>query len=612
MTLLVEVSNSQQRQRLEHAGGPLEFGRGPQQQWTRVVIDDMFVSRDQLRIEELADGQVRLENLSTRNAIELGAGTSLAPGQSREAAPPINLSVGKTTLVIGRLGTPESVGMGETLAGQKLAGQKVGAAEILGLTGLATIGVPGPARRRARPIMDLKDADQGVALEGLTQWLEIVIELQQAPAASVQFFEQTAQALLDLVALDLGLVLIRREGSWTIVGCAVTNDRVSVHYSRTLLEHVANQRRTFYQDLDQLGSQATSLANIESAVVSPVFGLQGEVVGALYGVRMQEGLAMRGGIDPLEAQLVQLLAAAAGANMARSLAARTRVQFEQFFSPELVRELERDPKLLEGRSEEVTVLFSDLRGFTVLSQRLGAEKTCRMVRDMMERLSDRIVEHGGVIVDYAGDGILAMWNAPAKQDDHAARACRAALAMLAELPALNARWGAETEGAALALGIGVNTGEVQVGNTGSTRKFKYGPHGHAVNLASRVQDATKHLGLPLLVSDSTRRQLPVGFSTRRLGQVRLPGVKDPVMLHEVRESQADAPWLALRDIYERALQCYEAAQWPRACETLMPLVAAYSHAEQFDVPTLKLMRRSWECLESRPETFEPIIEATTK
>src|SRR5262249_53518498 len=156
---------------------------------------------------------------------------------------------------------------------------------------------------------------------------------------------------------------------------------------------------------------------------------------------------------------------------------------------ELARELERNPDLLEGRDQEVTILVSDLRGYTSISQRLGAATTCRLVRDMMERLSGKIAEHHGVIVDYAGDGILAMWNAPVAQPDHAARACRAALAMQAELPALNAAW-QPVVGSPLVLGVGVNSGMAQVGNTGSSRKFKYGPHGHTVNLASRVQDAT--------------------------------------------------------------------------------------------------------------------------
>ena len=262
---------------------------------------------------------------------------------------------------------------------------------------------------------------------------------------------------------------------------------------------------------------------------------------------------------------MQLLAAAVGANLARSMAQRTRVQFEQFFSPDLVRELERDDKLLEGRTDEVTVLFSDLRGFTALSEKLGAQKTCRMLRNMMERLSERIVEHGGVIVDYAGDGILAMWNAPVKQPDHAARACRAGLAMLAELPALNARWG-EVAAGSLALGIGINTGEALVGNTGSLRKFKYGPHGPPVNLASRVQDATKKLGLPLLITAATRDRLPATLLTRRIGRVILPGVREPVVAYELFGEHASPEWLDRREKYESALTLFEAGQWSRACQ----------------------------------------------
>jgi adenylate cyclase len=330
----------------------------------------------------------------------------------------------------------------------------------------------------------------------------------------------------------------------------------------------------------------------------------------LYGVRTQFGLVSRGSIEPLEAQLVQLLAAAVGANLARSMAQRTRVQFEQFFSADLVRELQRDANLLEGRTEEVTILVSDLRGFTALSERLGPHRTCHMLRDMMERLTERIVEHGGVIVDYAGDGILAMWNAPVKQADHAARACRAGLAMLGELPALNARW-SDSVAASLALGIGINTGEALVGNTGSQRKFKYGPHGHTVNLASRVQDATKKLGLPLLITAATRERLPAAFLTRRIGRVALPGVREPVVAHELFGQHDSPEWIRLRDTYEAALTLFESGQWARACQALTPLLDVGEGAV-YDWPTLKLLRRAWECLETRPDRFDPIIEVSSK
>ena len=140
----------------------------------------------------------------------------------------------------------------------------------------------------------------------------------------------------------------------------------------------------------------------------------------------------------------------------------------QFFSPGLAEQLERNPALLEGRNQDVTILVSDLRGFSSLAERLGAQQTCWLVQDMMERLSNRIVEYDGLIVDYVGDGILAMWNAPVSQENHPLLACRAALAMLQEMPALAADWQNVVEGP-LTLGIGVNKGDPQVGNTGSTR-----------------------------------------------------------------------------------------------------------------------------------------------
>ena len=604
MPLRLDIANSVRRQQFDHDAGPLEFGRGPQREIKRFLIDgDPTVSRDQLRIEERPGGRVRVENLSQRIAVVVSGNGRIPELQSQELDLPLVLTIGQTRLSI-------------ELARRCEAGVKAGVPPETMITaslpqGLVSIPSPVHGPGSPTPSWDRDSVSAGNTAEQINLWLQKVIELQQAGAGSPEFYGKTAQALIDLVGMDLGLVLLQRDGSWSIAGSAVVSDEISVHYSKTLLNYVVAQRKTFYEDLNQLGGAASSLADLESGVASPIFGLQEDVVGVLYGVRARHGLLSRGSIEPLEAQLVQLLAAAAGANLARSVAQRTRVQFEQFFSPDLVRQLERDPNLLEGRTDEVTILFSDLRGFTALSERLGAHKTCRMLRDMMERLTERIVEHGGVIVDYAGDGILAMWNAPVKQADHAARACRAALAMLGELPALNARWGEEAAGS-LAMGIGINTGEALVGNTGSKRKFKYGPHGHPVNLASRVQDATKKLGLPLLITASTRNRLPATLLTRRIGRVVLPGVRDPVVAYELFGEHASPEWLNRRDTYETALTLFEAGQWSRACQTLMPLLDSESQRTVHDTPTLKLMRRAWECLETRPDPFDPIIEVSTK
>lgn len=580
--LSIRVSYAKRDQQFHHVTGPLEFGRGPRRVVERVLINDVYVSRDQLRLEELPDGRIRLDNLSLGKPLMLSDGTSLPAGVCREVALPVSLAVGQTRLEIQQE---------QATNGQKTVLQTIA----------QPIRPPAPGQV-GRPLTQLGDAP---APEILAHWLETVIALQRSAADLPELYDHAAGALVELIGLDEGLVLLRRNGNWETVAAHTSGTRGGSGFSRTLLDRVVAQRRTFYQDL-KLFAQPTSLAGVEAAVVSPIFGLHDEVIGALYGVRQMESLVDRGAIRPLEAEVVQLLAAAIGANLARASANRTRVQFEQFFSPELARELERDPALLEGRKQEVTVLFSDLRGFSTLAERLGPQHTCRLLRDLMERFSERIAEQGGVIVDYIGDGILAMWNAPAPQQDHAARACRAALAMLAELPALSDRW-RDQVGGPLHIGIGLNTGEAQVGNTGSSRKFKYGPLGHTVNVASRVQNATKDLRLPLLITASTHDQLQGAFATRRLGRVRVVGLTGPVMLYELHGGES-SEWPARRQAYEAALALYEARQWSSACQTLLPLLDLPDPKDTYDVATVKLMRQAWECLESPPKQFDPVLE----
>src|SRR5439155_11375644 len=129
-----------------------------------------------------------------------------------------------------------------------------------------------------------------------------------------------------------------------------------------------------------------------------------QIVGAVYGIRMRQAAVGETGIGPLEAQVVQLLASAAGIGLARqeqeAEAGRLRVQFEQFFSSSLAKELEKNPRLLEGQEREVTVMFTDIRGFSRLSERLGPSDICRLVSEVMDRITQRVKEFNGVVVDY--------------------------------------------------------------------------------------------------------------------------------------------------------------------------------------------------------------------
>ncbi|MEX0611244.1 MAG: adenylate/guanylate cyclase domain-containing protein, partial [Pirellulales bacterium] len=138
---------------------------------------------------------------------------------------------------------------------------------------------------------------------------------------------------------------------------------------------------------------------------------------------------------------------------------------------------------IRSQQREVTLLFADLRGFTELAASLEMiPLVCELAGHVMDCLTDAVSSHDGCVVDYFGDGLLAMWNAPSDQTDHAELACDAALEMLETLPAVTADWMGVIQ-TNLRLGIGVHTGIVQVGNAGSTRQKKYGPRGPNAHLA---------------------------------------------------------------------------------------------------------------------------------
>jgi len=278
-------------------------------------------------------------------------------------------------------------------------------------------------------------------------------------------------------------------------------------------------------------------------IAAPTLDAAGEVAGVLYGERRKEGppLALTGG--KLEALLVELLACGVATGLARQEQERARlkvqVQFEQFFTPQLAQKLRQEPDLLKGRAAEVTLLFCDVRSFSGFSEKLGPAGTVEWIGSVMGELSRCVVAEDGVLVDYIGDELLAMWGAPQPQADQAMRAVRAARAMVEALAGLNQRW-QPALGTPMGLGIGLNTGVAQVGNTGSQYKFKYGPLGDTVNVASRVQGLTKYLHRPLLVTAATRERLDGRqFIARRVVKTRLVNIKREVDLHEVEGASTE-------------------------------------------------------------------------
>ncbi len=345
---------------------------------------------------------------------------------------------------------------------------------------------------------------------------------------------------------------------------------------------------------------------------APIFDSHDRVVGAVYGSRSRITPHAGLGIGSLEAQVMQLLASVVGVGLARqeqeARALRRLVQLEQFFPGDLAREMEQNPHVLDGQEREVTVLFSDIRGFSHMAERLGPMDTFRLAGEVMDRLTTRVQETGGIVVHYAGDGLMALWNAPKDVPDHATRACRTALAMLADQTAFDADW-QQRLGRPVRLGIGINTGLALCGNSGSKKKFHYGALGHAVNLANRVEGATKQLGIPILLTGSTHAQLADGFATRRLCRARLPGIDGTPDLYELHAETATEEWQEWHVTYERGLALYEAGRWLEACRTLHTLLFGDS---EHDRPTLMLLARATQNLQQPPEPFDGVIEVGQK
>ena len=581
----ISVTNPDQQDTLQHEGGPIELGRSPAGGGATLTINDQYISRRQVCLEPTADGRVVVNNLGAN--VVLNEEFTLNRGDSRTVDLPARIVRGHTRITIS------ADGIDDTIPEASLGG------------GLQTISDPIRSRpfTGARP-GSLDAIGQSPRPEQLARWFETLISVQKSAGGSPEFFDETARAVVELVGMDRGMVVLRQDDWWEVVAAYAPGSVNPEEFSRTVLNRVYEQKRTYFETTPD-ASEAMSLAVVDAYVASPIFSAQDEVVGVVFGSRNQSNTMARGGITALEAQVVQLLASSVSAGMARveqeAEAARVHVQLEQFASPELVRELEREPNLLEPTDREVSVLFGDLRGFSRICEALTPQDTYRLVGDVMERLSQCIADHGGFVIDYSGDGIGAMWNAPTPRPDHARRACLAGLAMQAEMPALTAQW-QDKVGEPLRLGVGVNTGLTQVGNAGSKRRLKYSPLGHTVNLASRVEGATKQFGIPSLITEATRGQLEPAADVRRLWRVRVMGIQQPVTIYELARSGVDDRWRDFRRDYETALDYFERGQHDQVTPILDRWVKQDIAAK--DVATLRMLNLVQQPAQDHP--FDPV------
>lgn len=212
---------------------------------------------------------------------------------------------------------------------------------------------------------------------------------------------------------------------------------------------------------------------------------------------------------------------------------RVRAAFRRYLSPQMVDRLVDDERPLElgGELRELSILFCDLQGFTALSERLGPADLTRVVNQFLGAATDAVLDYGGTVDKYVGDCIMAFWNAPVAQANHAELACRAALRIVDNIARLNDQWQREGTGLPhLRAGVGINTGACTVGNFGSSHRFDYSAIGDAVNVAARLESETRTRAFPILLGPQTAAGVP-RFATLPLGSIRLKGRREALDVH---------------------------------------------------------------------------------
>ncbi len=241
-----------------------------------------------------------------------------------------------------------------------------------------------------------------------------------------------------------------------------------------------------------------------------------------------------------------------------------RQAFRHYLSPAVIARIMDDPGALKlgGERRCLTIMFSDLAGFTSLSEGLEPEALTALLNDYLTDMTDIILDEGGTLDKYEGDAIMAFWNAPLDQPDHAARACRAAVRCQRRLAARAEEFRSRC-GRPLHARIGIHTGEVIVGNMGSRQRFDYTVLGDAANLASRLEGANKAFGTAVMISEATCTAAGEGFLVRPLGRVRVVGRREPVPVFELA-GMGDDPrpdsWAA----FAAALAAWNAGELARA------------------------------------------------
>ncbi|MFL5319310.1 MAG: adenylate/guanylate cyclase domain-containing protein, partial [Myxococcaceae bacterium] len=237
--------------------------------------------------------------------------------------------------------------------------------------------------------------------------------------------------------------------------------------------------------------------------------------------------------------------------------------FQHYVDKRVMEQMLQHPEKLRlgGDKKDMTVLFSDIRGFTTLAERMTPQALVEFINEYLTPMTDIVFENQGTLDKYIGDAVMCFWGAPVEQADHALRACQAAMRMLAKLDELKVDW-RKRNLPDISIGVGINSGPMTAGNMGSHGRFNYTVMGDAVNLASRLEGTNKEYETNVLISEATYLQVQTDVVARRLGAVRVKGKRKPVRIYELRRmGQAEGPEAEAVKSFEAAVDAYAERKW---------------------------------------------------
>ncbi|QDU63047.1 Adenylate cyclase 1 [Planctomycetes bacterium Pan216] len=458
--------------------------------------------------------------------------------------------------------------------------------------------------------------------EDLRRQLNRILDMVENFADPPQLFASAAKAVEEEVDVDFAQVVLWHadRSDWEFTR---TEEDLPTP-SQTVLNRARESGRLISESVPSAVGSQQSMAAMDWFLVAPLLDSKGTVIGVLYSDRRRSGEGIDEGTCSYVTGIASIVSTALEVIRTKERSAENRARFEQFFTKDLAVELDNNPEILDGQDlDEVTFLFCDIRGSSRICERLDdAKGTIDWIRDIMTAFSNIIMGYGGVVADFRGDEVLAMWGAPKGRDDDARRACLAATEILLSLKGLNRDW-YDLVKEELRVGIGLNTGRARVGNIGSRRKVQYGPVGDSVNRASRVQGATKFWDVPLLVTDATLRSAGLlgdsrtalpgeekspALYWRRLGAVRVVNISQPINLFELSGDESE-PWLVHATDYEAALTDFEEQRPIAAIAKLARILADIPE----DGPAGVLLSRCARAIEeSSGQPYDPVWTLTGK